>query len=139
MTWDDLKNRLNQSYQKLELLKLMGFSVSSFDNDKATLTIEANDNTLSPYGALYGGVISFAADIAIWNALLSRGESPRVATTDLNVHYLERFTKGTARFEARILKYGSRIIMGECDIFNQDNVLAAHATASFLRLDAKSK
>lgn len=138
MNSDELKQKLNANYAKIELLKTMGIRVESFDTDRAILTIACDDNTTSPYGSLYGGVVSFAADIAIWNALLTRGENPRVATTDLNVHYLERFPKGRARFEARILKYGSRLIIGECDVFNQDNVMAAHVTASFLKLDRKS-
>lgn len=128
-----IKN-LNEGYEKSLFLKAMELKVLALGEDTAVLELACNEHTVSPYGSLYGGVVSFAADIAIWNALLTRDEKPAVATTDLNIHYLDRFTTGTARFEAKVLRYGSRMVIGETNIFNNQGVLAAHATASFLKV-----
>ena len=135
MTLQKIKSSLNQHYPDLLFFKHMDLQVESLTKDKAVLSLACNEHTLSPYGAMFGGVVSFAADVAIWNALLTRGENPHVVTTDLNMHYLERLSQGRVRFMAEILKYGTRIIIGECKIYNAKKVLAAHATASFLRLD----
>lgn len=134
MTLQKLKLALNQGYKDPLFLRSMDLQVEHLNRDKAVLSIACNEHTLSTYGSLYGGVIGFAADIAIWNALLTRGDEPRVVTTDLNTHFLERFDEGRARFDAEILRYGSRMIMGECKVYNSKNNLAAHVTASFLRV-----
>ena len=134
-----IKTKLNKGYQDPLFLRSMDLKVEMLKKDKAVLSMACNEHTLSGYGSLYGGIIGFAADIAIWNALLTRGDEPHVVTTDLNTHFLERFGKGRARFEATILRYGARMIMGECKVYNAKNNLAAHVTASFLRVDSTKR
>jgi uncharacterized protein (TIGR00369 family) len=130
----DLKKKLNATFQTNPFLKLMEFQVESFQKDKAVLSVICNHDTMSFQGSLYGGVLSFAADVAIWAALLGTGFKGRVVTTDLTMHYLDRFEKGKALLEATILRSGKRMIMGEVNVYNHKRKLGAHATAGFLRL-----
>jgi len=135
MNFAGIKKRLNLSYQKPLFLQSMDLRVESLAKDRAVLSVACNEHTLAPiHGSLYGGIIGFVADIAIWNALLTRDDKQNVATIDLHTHFLEKFSKGRARFEAKILRYGARVIVGECKAYTARKVLAAHVTASFLRI-----
>lgn len=134
MTLQEIQKKLNQNFNSGTFFKLMDLKVVSLSQDKAVLTVACNQDTISFQGSLYGGVLSFAADVAIWAALVTRGFEQQVVTTDLNIHYLDRFEKGLARFEATILRRGKRMIMGEVNIYNNQNVLAAHVTGSFLKV-----
>lgn len=124
---------LNHSFSRTKLFQLMDLKVTRMNHGKASLTLVCNKDTMSDQGSLYGGIISCAADVAIWVALLSLGHSGKVVTTDLNVHYLERFEKGRARLDAKILRHGKRLIMGEVEMFNHSKIMGAHITGTFLK------
>lgn len=132
-TVSTLKN-LNREFAETALFALMGLKIVKMGRGRAVLTVECNDQTLSHQGSLYGGVISCAADVAIWVALMSQGYTDKVVTTDLNVHYLDRFERGKASLEAVILRHGKRLIMGEVNLFNHKKILAAHVTGTFLKI-----
>ena len=134
MSAETLRKKLNDGYRLNDFTKMMGLYVEKFDEDRAVLRVDCNEKTMSRYGTLYGGVVSFAADVALWNALLTRGEHPRVVTTDLNVHYLDRFPEGHATIDARVLRYGKRLIICEAEMYNSKKVLAAHITGTFMNL-----
>ena len=125
--------KINREFAATRLFALMGLTVVKMGAGKASLTVVCSADTLSHNGSLFGGVISCAADVAICVALLSQGYRDKVVTTDLNVHYLDRFERGKARLEAVILRHGKRLIMGEVNMFNHKNILAAHITGTFLK------
>lgn len=126
--------KLNREFAETPLFRLMGLEVVRMGSGKAVLTVDCNADTLSHQGSLYGGIISCAADVAIWVALLSQGYKGKVVTTDLNVHYLDRFERGKARLETAILRHGKRLIMGEVNMFNHEKMLSAHVTGTFLKI-----
>lgn len=130
----EIKKRLNERFAARTFFRLMNLKLLALKKDHAVLSFDCNDDTVSLRGTLYGGVIAFAADVGIWAALVSDGLDQLVVTTDLNVHYRDRFQAGRVRVEARVLRRGKSMIIGEARLFNHQKNLAAHVTASFLRL-----
>lgn len=132
MNRNEIIEMFENQFKSETLFKLMNVQLVEMKDDYAILTVDCNDDTVSFMGSLYGGVITFAADVAMYAALISKGME-KVVTTDLNVHYLDRFEKNIARFEAQVLRRGKKMIMAEVNVYNSDNVLAAHCTGSFLK------
>ena len=128
------KKELNARFKSRTFLKLMNLKLLSLKDDRATLSFDCNSDTVSLRGTLYGGVVAFAADVGIWAALVSEGLDQLVVTTDLNVHYLDRFEKGKVTVRAAILRRGKNMIIGEARLYNHKKILAAHVTGSFIRL-----
>ena len=71
----------------------------------------------------------FAAYIAI---LASIGWVPHAVTTNLNINFLKKPEPRDLLAEARLIKLGKRLAVGEIDIRSEgDDDLVAHATATY--------
>lgn len=91
-------------------------------------------------GALQGGLIATLVDVVAGRAALQGLPSlESVATTDLNVRYLEPVVVGPARAEARVLRRGKRSVVLSVEVYDGGTErLAAISTISFAVLHPRT-
>jgi uncharacterized protein (TIGR00369 family) len=85
---------------------------------------------LNSLGVVHGGIISSLADVAMCNVPEGDGSGVQtVVTVDLKVSFL-RAAKGEFLLaDATMVKEGKSLIHAECQIFDEQKVLVAKASA----------
>lgn len=88
---------------------------------------------LRPGGTIAGPVLMGLADLALYAAVLSKlGRVELAVTTNLNINFLRRPEPGDVIAEAKLLKLGKRLAVGEVDLFlDGAPELIAHVTATY--------
>jgi uncharacterized protein (TIGR00369 family) len=89
--------------------------------------------SLRPGGTISGPTTMAMADFAIFIAILaSIGWVPHVVTTNLNINFLKKPEPRDLLAEARLIKLGKRLAVGQIDIRSDgDEDLVAQATATY--------
>jgi len=90
-------------------------------------------NATRPGGTMSGPVIMALADVGMYVGLLaSIGWVPLAVTTNLNINFLKKPAPGALVAEARLLKLGKRLAVGEVAIRTESGGdLVAHATSTY--------
>ncbi len=87
----------------------------------AVLEFETNQYHLRPGGTVSGPTMMALADAAMYVAILGNIEQGiMAATTNLNINFYRRPKPGRLRAEARLLKIGGRLAVGDVLLFNND-------------------
>ena len=91
------------------------------------------DHLLRPGGTISGPSMFALADVAMYAAVLaSTGPIAHAVTTSLNINFLRKPGQRDMIGEARILKLGKRLAVGEIALHSDgESELAAHATATY--------
>jgi uncharacterized protein (TIGR00369 family) len=100
----------------------------------ATLRMKAVDRIIRPGGTISGPAMFTLADVGIWVLLLAElGEHAlQAVTTNLNLNFLSRPAPVDMLCEARILKLGRRLAVGEIELRSEGHdELIAHATGTY--------
>ena len=89
--------------------------------------------SLRPGGTVSGPIIMALADVAMYVAVLSAiGWVPLAVTTNLTINFLRRPAPRDLLAEARLLKLGKRLAVGEVGIRSDSgDELVAHATLTY--------
>ena len=92
-----------------------------------------SDRALRPGGTLSGATMMALADFAMYVAVLSAvGWVPLAVTTNLSINFLKRPAARDLFAEARLLKLGKRLAVGEIGIRSDgEGELVAHATSTY--------
>ena len=90
-------------------------------------------STLRPGGTLSGATMMSLADFAMYVAVLSAiGWVPLAVTTNLNINFLKKPEARDLLAEARLIKLGKRLAVGDIGIRSDgENELVAHATSTY--------
>lgn len=111
----------------------LGLIVDSLGDGEARVRCPFRDDFLRPGGTISGPVMMTMADYAMYAAVLSRiGMVALAVTTNLNINFLRRPRPGDVLAEAKLLKLGQRLAVGEVALHvdNEDD-LVAHVTATY--------
>lgn len=100
------------------------------------MRLEADEKHLRPGGTIAGPVMFTLADTALYAlTMTTEGPVPLAVTSDLSIRFLRRPRPGDLVAEARLLRRGRRLIVGEVSMLGVDgdggDVLVAHATGSY--------
>jgi uncharacterized protein (TIGR00369 family) len=89
--------------------------------------------SLRPGGTIAGTTMMALADFAIYVAILATiGWVPLTVTTNLNINFLKKPAARDLLGEARLLKLGKRLAVGDIAIRSEgENDLVAHATSTY--------
>src|SRR6204780_4244321 len=92
-----------------------------------------NPKSLRPGGTVSGPIIMALADVAMYVAVLSAiGWVPLAVTTNLNINFLRKPAPRDLLAEARLIKLGKRLAVGEVDIRSEgEEELVAHVTSTY--------
>jgi uncharacterized protein (TIGR00369 family) len=91
------------------------------------------DHLLRPGGTISGPAMFALADVSIYAAILaSIGPVLHAVTTNLTINFLRKPGQRDMIGEARLLKLGKRLAVGEIALFSEgETELAAHATSTY--------
>ena|SRR5919107_179876 len=112
---------------------MVGIEVSSTEEGRAAVTLEAEERHLNPSGTVHGGVISTLIDAAMaeaLNTITEEGEQP--FTIQITVNYMKPGKPGPLTSTAQVRKGGERITIVEAEVAQEDDdEIVALATGTY--------
>jgi len=92
-----------------------------------------HEDHLRPGGTVSGPTMMELADFAMYVAVFSAaGPQPLAVTTNLNINFLRKPAAADLIAEARLMKVGKRLAVGEVSLYSdgQDDMVA-HVTSTY--------
>lgn len=121
--------------ERLPFGEMMGLSVDYFKSDHVRLRAVYSERFLRPGGTIAGPVMMGLADAALYALVLSRiGPVELAVTTNLSINFLRRPAPGDVIADARMLKLGKRLAVGEVSLFSDSDSVqdpVAHVTGTY--------
>lgn len=120
--------------------RTLGIEGTEADDGRATLVGTPTEDHNNPLGSVHGGYIATMLDsamaLAVYTTLLPGWG---YTTTDFKVTYLRAVFAGSGpvRAEGTVIHGGKRMVLGEGRLTDSAGRLCAHATASFMILEAR--
>lgn len=120
---------------RLPFADLLGLKADYFASDHVRMHAEYSERFLRPGGTIAGPVMMGLADAALYALVLSRiGPVELAVTTQLSINFLRKPAPGDVIAEARMLKLGKRLAVGEVSLFSASDTArepVAHATGTY--------
>ncbi len=113
--------------------ELVGTEVSSTEEGRAAVSLQAEERHLNPSGTVHGGVISTIIDAAMAEALNTiTGEDEQPFTIQITVNYMKPGKPGALTSTAQVRKGGERITIVEAEVVQEDDEeVVALATGTY--------
>jgi uncharacterized protein (TIGR00369 family) len=110
-----------------------GLSIEAIWHGGAQVRQAYREDFIRPGGTLSGPTMMALADFAMYVAVLaSIGPMPLAVTTNLNINFLRKPGAADLLAEAKLMKLGKRLAVGEVAIRSAGGVdLVAHATSTY--------
>jgi len=110
-----------------------GLSIEQVEHGACRVRQAYQSNFLRPGGTISGPTMMALADFAMYVAVFSAaGAVPLAVTTNLNVNFLRKPAQADLIAEARLLKLGKRLAVGEVLIRSDGEAEpAAHVTSTY--------
>jgi len=123
------------SAERLPFAAMMGIEVDSIERDAVRLRVVYAEHLLRPGGTIAGPVMMGLADAALYALVMARiGPVELAVTTQLSINFLRRPAPGDLIAEARMLKLGKRLAVGEVSVWSESDgpgQAVAHATGTY--------
>lgn len=99
----------------------------------AVVRLDADDSHLRPGGTISGPAMMALADVSVYVALLGQiGPVALAVTTNLSINFLRKPAPGPLVAEARIIKLGRRLAVGDVALKGEGGEdLVAHCVATY--------
>lgn len=132
MTVEELTRRLSAEFPE-SFNDRSGLSILELRYGSARVRQALRDGSLRPGGTVSGPVLMTLADVSIYIAILGAiGWVPLAVTTNLNMNFLKKPAPGPLIADAKVLKLGKRLAVGEIAIRSEgEDELVAHATSTY--------
>ena len=110
-----------------------GLSIEHVEYGACRVRQAYHDKHTRPGGTISGPTMMALADFAMYVAVFSAaGAVPLAVTINLNINFLRKPAQADLVAEARLLKYGKRLAVGEVTIrSNGDGDPVAHITSTY--------
>jgi uncharacterized protein (TIGR00369 family) len=123
---------IRRTFRRVEIVRQLGMRLARLGPGRATLVLETRREHLHPQGAVHGGIIATLADTALAMAIFTLVPArTEMATVEMSVNYLSPHRRGRLRAEARVLRKGGRIAVGEVDVWNAAGELVAKSLLTY--------
>jgi uncharacterized protein (TIGR00369 family) len=119
--------------ESLPIFVAWNMEVLAIGHGTATLRLGHDDGFLRPGGTIGGPIQMGLADVAMFAALLGAiGPIAGAVTSNLSINFLRKPPPAGLRAEARLLKLGRRLAVGEVAIHGEaDDAMVAHVVATY--------
>jgi uncharacterized protein (TIGR00369 family) len=118
--------------KKTPALNLLGFELEAVERGRAVVRMNAGPRHRQVHGVVHGGILAALADTASGIAAYTTvPDGTAIATVELKINYLEAVPGGRVRAKARVLRTGRNFVVVECEVFDQEERLAAKALLTF--------
>jgi uncharacterized protein (TIGR00369 family) len=111
----------------------MGAEVVALAPRHATFRMPFRSDFLRPGGTIGGPLLMGLADLAMYGVVMAAiGRVELAVTTNLTINFLKKPPPADILAEARLLKLGKRLAVGEVELFTVgDPDLVAHVVATY--------
>ena len=117
---------------------LIGIEVTAVHDDGLTIRCGLRPNLMNGAGTMHGGVIASMVDAVVGIALYRHfGGERMMATTEMKLNYLRPIVREGATARAKILRTGQHLCIGQAEVFDEDEQLAAIGIVSYLFTDLR--
>jgi len=129
LTSDELRTFLAREFPQIH----DDFVVEEVAPMRSRMRLVFRDRHLRPGGTISGPAMFGLADVSLYAAILgSLGPVELAVTTNLNINFIRRPEPVDLLGEARLLKLGKRLAVGEVSIVSTANgELVAHAVGTY--------
>lgn len=121
--------------ERMPFAELMGLQLDSLELHKARMRAVYDSRFLRPGGTIAGPIMMGLADAAMYAAVLARiGPVELAVTTQLSINFLRKPAPGDMLADARLLKLGKRLAVGEVNLFSESgspDEPVAHVTSTY--------
>lgn len=112
--------------------------IKEIDDFNLILRTKVKKDFYNELGAIHGGVIMTLADNA--SGYIASAKKYTAPTLSMNIHFLRPLLDTKYIYaKAKVLKRGSRIITVDCEVYGDDEKVAAITRAEFAIIDKKIK
>lgn len=110
-----------------------GLSVAHVEFGACRVKQAYDPKQIRPGGTISGPTMMALADFAMYVAVFSAaGRVPLAVTTNLNINFLRKPAQADLIAEAKLLKHGKRLVVGEVTIYSQgQDEPVAHVTSTY--------
>ena len=110
-----------------------GLSIERVNYGDIRVRREFHEDHLRPGGTVSGPTMMELADFAMYVAVFSAiGREPLAVTTNLNINFLRKPGPVDLVADAKLLKVGKRLVVGEVSIFSDGmDEPVAHVTSTY--------
>jgi len=110
-----------------------GLTIERVDYAGSRIRRHFQEDYIRPGGTISGPTMMELADFAMYVAVFSvAGPQPLAVTTNLNINFLRKPGKGDLIAEARLMKIGKRLVVGEVAIYSDgESEPVAHVTSTY--------
>ena len=110
-----------------------GLTIDKVEHGRAVVRLAYSEQFIRPGGTISGPTMMALADFSMYVAVLaSIGPVPLAVTTNLNINFLRRPAPRDLLAEARLLKVGKRLAVGEVTIRSDgEEEAVAHVTSTY--------
>jgi uncharacterized protein (TIGR00369 family) len=110
-----------------------GLKIEHVEYGVARVRKAFNPNSLRPGGTISGPTMMGLADFALYVAIFAAiGPQTLAVTTNLNINFLRKPEQADLIAEARLMKVGKRLVIGEVTVHADGNEEpVAHVTATY--------
>jgi uncharacterized protein (TIGR00369 family) len=139
MTVGELEAFLDREFPQIHYDGRM-YHVEQVGSSFARLRMDYHERHVRPGGTLSGPSIMALADLALYVAILAHiGPVELAVTTNLSFNFLRKPERRGLVAEARLLKLGRRLAVGEIAVFSEGSAeLVSHATGTYSIPDRKA-
>jgi uncharacterized protein (TIGR00369 family) len=119
--------------RSLPFAQSLGPEVVALSPARVVLRMPYRDDFLRPGGTISGPMLMGLADLAMYAVVLAAiGRVELAVTTSLTINFLRKPPPAAVLAEARLLKLGKRLAVGEVELFSEgDPDMVAHVTATY--------
>jgi uncharacterized protein (TIGR00369 family) len=121
---------LKHDFSDVPFWRHVGCVIESVEEGQAVLSLTIQHHHINGNMTLHGGMYATLLDNAMGLAARSLGER-KVATTNMNIHYLSSIGEGTIYARGRVVHTTKRTITAEARVETADGELLAMGTGSF--------
>ncbi|MDX1401419.1 MAG: PaaI family thioesterase [Kiloniellales bacterium] len=114
-------------------IRVYGFETKEIGHGTSRVIMPAGESHIRPGGSISGPAQMALADFALYAAVLGAiGPVPLAVTTNLSVNFLLKPLPGRLVGEARLMKLGKRLAVGEVNICSEgQNDPCCHVTGTY--------
>jgi len=132
MTADEIEDLLRREFPQA-FYDGCGLSLDRVNYGDVRVRREYHEDHLRPGGTISGPTMMELADFAMYVAVFSAiGPQPLAVTTNLSINFLRKPAPTDLLADAKLLKVGKRLVVGEVSIYSdgQDEPVA-HVTSTY--------
>ncbi len=110
--------------------------IKEIDEDNLILRCKMEENFLNEINAVHGGVIMTLADDA--SGFIASAKKYTAPTLSMTTHFLRPLMDTSYIYaKAKVIKRGSRIITVDCEVYGDDEKIAAITRSEFAIINSK--